>query len=235
MVPWSPLLIGTITRTLVRNIRNGDEFPAIPTADWALETGLERRFAHRASLALTAFVRQWDEPVFAGTPTAAGVRLRGQLFGGGLLVPRGTVELEGTERYWRTSAELRFSQRWHTFTLQPTVSAVIGEHLPLQNSAFLGGNEVGFPGFLIRELSGAQSATAALHVAHPIFGAISVQGLVAGGALQKAGGGVFHQARGYFGARGGVGISTALGPIAVEYGRNDRGRGNLWMRFGDWF
>jgi len=235
LVPWSPLLIGTITRTKVRDIRDGEEYPAISTADWAVETGLERRFAHRASLALTAFVRQWDEPVFAGTPVALGARLRGQLFGGGLLVPRGTVELEGTARYWRTSAELRLSRRWHTYMLQPTISAVVGEHLPLQNSAFLGGNEVGFPGFLLRELHGSQTVVAALHVAHPVYGAVSVQGLVAGGALQQAAGGVFRQARGYFGARAGVGISTALGPIAVEYGLNDRGRGNLWMRFGDWF
>ncbi|MHB1313594.1 MAG: patatin-like phospholipase family protein, partial [Gemmatimonadaceae bacterium] len=235
LVPWSPLLVGTITRTRVRDIRDGDEYPAIPTADWMVETGLERRFAHRASLALTAFVRQWDEPVFAGSPVAVGGLLRGQLFGGSLLVPRGTVELEGTARYWRTSAELRLSRRWRTFTLQPTISAVIGEHLPLQNSAFLGGTEVGFPGFLIRELRGAQTLTAALHVAHPVYGPISLQGLVAGGALQQAGGGVFRQARGYFGVRGGLGVSTALGPVAVEYGRNDRGRGTLWMRFGDWF
>ena len=235
LVPWSPLLRGTVAHTNVRDIRDGDEYPVIPTADWVLETGLERRFAHRGSIALTVFARQWDEPVYAGSPVAPGVRLRGQLFGGGPLVPRRTVELEGTTRYWRTSAELRLSLRWHTYTLQPTISAVIGEHLPLQSSAFLGGNEVGFPGFLIHELRGSQSVVAALHVAHPIYGAVSVQGLVAGGALQQADGGFFSQATGYFGVRAGVGVATALGPISIEYGVNDRGRGNLWMRWGDWF
>ncbi len=233
--PWSPLLIGTVRREQVRDIRDGKEFPVIPTADWSVETGLERRFAHRASLAFTTFVRQWDEPVFAGTPVAAGARLRAQLFGGALLAPRGTVELEGTPRYWRTSAELRYSWRLRSYTLQPTVSAVIGEHLPLQNSAALGGSEVGFPGFKMGELRGAQSAVAALHVSHAFYGPLSLQGLVAGGALQQAAGGVFRQARGYFGVRGGVGVATALGPVAVEVGRNDRGRSNLWLRFGDWF
>jgi hypothetical protein len=30
-------------------------------------------------------------------------------------------------------------------------------------------------------------------------------------------------------------VTTALGPLALEYGVNDRARGTLFLRFGDWF
>lgn len=76
---------------------------------------------------------------------------------------------------------------------------------------------------------------AALRVAHPVYGPLHLQGMVAGGALQQRADSVFHHARGYFGARGGVGVATALGPLALEYGVNDRARGSLYLRFGDWF
>jgi hypothetical protein len=233
--PWSPVVSGTFTRTQVRDIRDGREFPEIQTADWQVESGVERRFTRNASVALTAFVRQWDEPVYAGTPTGVGTRLRLLLLGSTHQIPRGIVEFEGTERYWRGAIELRRLRRWRDFTFESTLSAVLGEHLPLQSSAFLGGNDVGFPGFRIQELRGAQAASAAMHVAYAIYGPLSVQGLVAGGALQQTNYGVFNDARGYFGARAGLGVTTALGPVAIEYGVNDRGRSNLWMRFGDWF
>ena len=233
--PWSPIVSGALTRAQVRDIRDGREFPVIQTADWLAELGIERRFTKRGSVALTAFARQWDEPVFAATPTALGARLRVQLSGAANEMPRGLVEFEGTLRYWRAATELRRSRAWRGYTVESLISAVVGEHLPLQSSAFLGGNDVGFPGFKIQELRGAQAATAALRVAHRLYGPLNVQGLIAGGALQTATYGVFRDARGYFGARGGLGVTTALGPLALEYGANDRGRGNLWLRFGDWF
>jgi hypothetical protein len=133
------------------------------------------------------------------------------------------------------AAELRRVHSLGRFTLEPVLSAVLGERLPLQSSAFLGGTDVGFPGFKIQELRGAQAAMAALRLAHPLYGPLKVQGMVAGGALQQATYGVFRNARGYFGARGGVGVTTALGPLALEYGVNDRARGTLYLRFGDWF
>jgi hypothetical protein len=115
------------------------------------------------------------------------------------------------------------------------LSAVLGERLPLQRSAFLGGTDIGFPGFKLQELRGAQAAMAALRVSHPVYGPLNLQGMVAGGAFQERTYGVFSDARGYFGARGGVGLTTALGALALEYGVNDRARGTLYLRFGDWF
>lgn len=233
--PWSPIVGVDFTRAQVRDIRNGREYPVIQTADWLAEAGIERRFGRRASAALTAFARQWDEPVFASTPTAPGVRVRLQLLGAARQTPRGEVEFEGTMRYWRAAVELRRSRTRGGFTMESLLSAVVGEHLPLQSSAFLGGMNVGFPGFKIQELRGQQAATLAVQLSHPLVGPLNVQGLVAGGALQSATYGVFRQATGYFGARGGVGVNTALGPVALEYGVNDRARGNLWLRFGEWF
>ncbi len=233
--PWSPLVGGVFARTQVRDIRDGSEFPAVQTADWLVEAGIERRLTRRAAVALTAFVRQWDEPVFPGTPVALGARLRLQSAGSANEVPRGIVTFEGTLRYWRAAAELRRSRTQGSFTLESALSAVLGERLPLQSSAFLGGTDVGFPGFKIQELRGAQAAMAALKVAHPLYGPLNVQGMVAGGAFQQATYGVFHNAHGYFGARGGFGVTTALGALALEYGVNDRRRGNLYLRFGDWF
>ncbi|MBW7934553.1 MAG: patatin-like phospholipase family protein, partial [Gemmatimonadaceae bacterium] len=105
--PWSPLVSGGFTRTQVRDIRDGREFPVIQTVDWLAEAGIERRFGQRTSIALTAFARQWDEPVFPGTPTALGARLRLQSSRTSDEAPRGVVTFEGTMRYWRASAELR--------------------------------------------------------------------------------------------------------------------------------
>ncbi len=233
--PWSPLIGGAITRMQVRDIRDGLEFPEIRTADWLAEAGIERRLTRRATGALTVFVRQWDEPVFAGTPAALGARLRLQSSAAADQMPRGSVEFEGTLRYWRAAAELRRSTVLRDLKLEGVLSAVLGERLPLQRSAFLGGTDVGFPGFKLQELRGAQAAMAALRVAHPIHGALSLQGMAAGGALQQRTYGVFRDARGYFGVRGGFGLTTALGPWALEYGVNDRSRGTLYLRFGDWF
>lgn len=233
--PWSPVVSGTFTRTQVRDIRDGREFPVIQTADWLAEAGIERRLTRRASVALTVFARQWDEPVFAGTPASLGARLRLQSAETSNEAPRGAVTFEETLRYWRVAADLRRSRTHRGFTVETLLSAVLGERLPLQSSAFLGGADVGFPGFKIQELRGAQAAMAALRVAHRVYGPVNLQGTLAGGALQQTTYGVFRDAHGYFGARGGLGVTTALGPIAFEYGVNDRGRGALYLRFGDWF
>lgn len=233
--PWSPLVGGVVTRMQVRDIRDGREFPVIQTADWLAEAGIERRLTRRSSGALTIFARQWDEPVFPGSPTALGARLRLQSSAASDQMPRGAVEFEGTLRYWRAAVELRRSATRRGLTVESVLSAVLGERLPLQRSAFLGGTDVGFPGFKLQELRGAQAAMAALRVAHAVYGPLNLQGMVAGGALQQRTYGVFRDAHGYFGVRGGVGVTTALGPLALEYGVNDRGRGSLYLRFGDWF
>lgn len=233
--PWTPLIGGAITRMQVRDIRGGREYPVIQTADWLAEAGVERRLTRRSTGALTVFARQWDEPVYSGTPTALGARFRLQSSAAADQMPRGSVEFEGTLRYWRASAELRRSATRGGLTVESVLSAVLGERLPLQRSAFLGGTDVGFPGFKLQELRGAQAAMAALRVSHPVYGPLNLQGMVAGGAFQARTYGVFRHARGYFGARGGVGVTTALGPLALEYGVNDRARGTLYLRFGDWF
>lgn len=233
--PWTPLIGGAITRMQVRDIRDGQEYPVIQTADWLAEAGIERRLTRRATGALTVFVRQWDEPVFPGTPAAPGARLRMQSSAASDQMPRGAVEFEGTLRYWRAALELHRGVTRRGLTVESVLSAVLGERLPLQRSAFLGGTDIGFPGFKLQELRGAQAAMAALRVAHPVYGPLNLQGMVAGGAFQQRTYGVFREARGYFGARGGVGVTTALGPLAFEYGVNDRARGALYLRFGDWF
>jgi len=233
--PWSPLVSGAFTRTQVRDIRNGREFPTIQTVDWLVEAGIERRLTRRTTLSLTAFARQWDEPNFAGTPTAPGAKLRLLSAERANDAPRGVVTFEGTWRYWRAAAELRRSRELRGYSIEALISGVVGERLPLQSSAFLGGSDVGFPGFKLQELRGAQAAMAAMRVARRVYGPLNVQGTLAGGALQEATYGVFRSARGYFGVRGGVGVSTALGPLALEYGVNDRDRGALYLRFGDWF
>lgn len=233
--PWSPLIGGAIARMQVRDIRDGLEYPVIQTADWLAEAGIERRLTRRSTGALTVFARQWDEPIYSGTPTALGARLRLQSSAASDQMPRGSVEFEGTLRYWRASAELRRSATLRGLTVESVLSAVLGERLPLQRSAFLGGTDVGFPGFKLQELRGAQAAMAALRVSHPVYGPLNLQGMVAGGAFQERTYGVFRDASGYFGARGGVGVTTALGPLALEYGVNDRARGTLYLRFGDWF
>ena len=233
--PWSPLIGGAITRMQVRDIRDGREYPVIQTADWLAEAGIERRLTRRSTGALTIFARQWDEPVYPGSPTALGARLRLHSAGAADQMPRGAVEFEGTLRYWRASVELRRSTIRRGLTVESVLSAVLGERTPLQRSAFLGGTDIGFPGFKLQELRGAQAAMAALRVAHPVYGPLNLQGMVAGGAFQQRTYGVFRDASGYFGVRGGVGVTTALGPLALEYGVNDRRRGTLFLRFGDWF
>ncbi len=232
--PWSPLLSSTIARTRVRDIRDGEEFPVAKTADWLLEAGVERRFSRRVFVGLTAFARQWDEPVFAGTPTAPGGRLRVQVLGVATAA-RATVEFEGTTRYWRSSVELGMPRSIRGLRVEPTLTAVIGERLPLQFSAYLGGNDAGFPGYKIQELRGAQAVMATLQMSHLLYGPISLRALVAGGTLQRDNYGIFKSARGYFGARAGFGVTTALGPVVIEFGSNDHGRYNVWFRFGDWF
>jgi NTE family protein len=232
--PWSPLLSVLARRTQVRDIRGGREYPRISTDDWRFDLGIERWMGRRATASLALFVRQWDEPVFSGSPVAVGARWR--LERRALpFTASGVLDAEATARYWRASVDWRVPWRIGDLTVEPAVSAVVGEHLPLQSSAFLGGAADGFPGFLTQELHGEQSGTLALLLEHPLAGPVSVRGRVTGGLLTTDGVGLFRDAQGYFGARVGFGIVTALGPVIIEYGANDRGRGRFWFRFGDWF
>jgi len=232
--PWSPLLSLFARRMQVRDIRGGKEYPHIATSDWRFDLGIERWIGRRTTASLALFVRQWDEPVFAGSPVALGARWRIEQ----RALPftaSGTLDVEGTARYWRAAVDWRIPRRLGGLTVEPSVSAVLGEHLPLQSSAFLGGAADGFPGFVTQELRGEQAGALALLLEHPLAGPVSVRGRVIGGLLKTDGVGLFRDAHGFFGARVGFGVATALGPAIIEYGANDRGRGRFWFRFGDWF
>jgi predicted acylesterase/phospholipase RssA len=158
-----------------------------------------------------------------------------------------------TTKYARASIEMRALQRLGAFTLEETVRAGIGRDLPTWNAFSLGGT-AGFPGLRIGERPGDNELFTAVTISRHLFGPLSFRLTGAFGraaydatsfrelddpAGQLSPGffipGAFLSRGGWLlGGRAGIGSDTPLGPIRLEWGTNDLGRGEVFLRVGRW-
>ena len=137
-------------------------------------------------------------------------------------VRRWALELDGAEPAQVGKLEIR-----------PRVRVGWGSALPLQATFPLGGSD-GFPGLHLGERRGDREAFASTLLTYPFVGPVLIRIELAGGSTAM--GGTALPGRGWlFGARGGLGLETPVGPVHADYGYNSLHRGAVVVRVGRWF
>jgi len=184
---------------------------------WTASAGIEPRSWHESArgnvTTLGATLRVWSDPRTDGPQ----VDLNAKLAAGYRLL------------HVDASLPVAVGHGW----LTPSVHYGVGEELPPQLSFVLGG-DLGFPGYHLDEFRGDREALARLRFSYPLIGPLQVQGEVVTGRV-ATGGSAFPGDPWRVGARLGLGADTPIGPIHVEYGRNDADRGAVFVRLGRWF
>jgi hypothetical protein len=116
--------------------------------------------------------------------------------------------------------------------LRPRIRFGWGEHLPLQSTFPLGGED-GFPGLHIGERRGDRELLLDLLITYPFKGPFVGRVEIAGGR-SALGGPAFSTDGWIAGGRVGVGAETPVGPVRFEYGAS-KGRDAVFVRLGRWF
>lgn len=218
--------------------------------------GVERHFALGMRLTLTGVVSTWrNEDLITGDQVVNstwGGRLELRRLTAGRR-PSAEVSLTLTDRYALATAELHLRTEIGRFRLQQIMRAGIGRDLPTSLALPLGGHE-GFPGLRPGERLGDNELFTSLSVSHPFLGPLDLR---ASGAFGRTAYGAttlrddthpngqvhpgFHASGDLLGTGGwlvggrfGIGSETPLGPVRVEWGINDRGRSQLFLRVGRW-
>lgn len=218
--------------------------------------GVERHLALGMRLTLTGVVSTWrNEDLITGD------QLVNSTWGGRLELrrltagrrPSAEVSLTLTDRFALATAEVHLRTEIGRFRLQQIVRAGIGRDLPTSLALPLGGHE-GFPGLRPGERPGDNELFTSLTVSHPFFGPLDLRasgafGRTAYGATTLRDDGQpdgqvhpgFHASGDLLGTGGwlvggrfGIGSETPLGPVRVEWGVNDRGRSQFFLRVGRW-
>jgi hypothetical protein len=158
-----------------------------------------------------------------------------------------------TDQYARAALELRVNRRFGAVHAEQVIRAGVGRDLPHWTAFQLGGRD-GFPGLKLGERPGDNELFTALSVSRHLFGPLALRltgafGRAAYGSTtfrdlgdpngQLAPGsftpGDFLGRGGWLlGGRIGIGSDTPLGPIRVEWGTNDLGRKQVFLRVGRW-
>lgn len=205
--------------------------------------GIERAFGEEWIATIGAETRAWSEPSgrdrsgFGPRASIAWLPSDG----------RGTVDVQGafTDRYKVAEAEAAHDIRLGRVTLRPRVRYAWGESLPLQLTFPLGAKE-GFAGLRRDELRGDSERLIAMAASYRLTGPLLLRVEVMGGEIAYSPYSVADSADApatvvvptpdrVFGARGGVGLDTPVGPIRLEYGLNSRRRHSVFIRLGRWF
>lgn len=252
------LLVGELRQELRLGFRRSplDPYPTTPTArlDLAHESvrrfdstggelkglevrevhgfaGVEKEFAGDWSGQVGALAHVWHEPV-AGDRNALGAVLRvSREAAAGEAYFRSEIVL--TQEYRRLQAEGELGIRVGRIGLSPGFRYGWGEDLPPQSSFALGGEE-GFAGLHIGEQRGDREVLVKLTATHPLLGGLQARAEIMSGRT-ATGGAAVPSGNWLFGVRVGVGTSTPIGPITVEYGRTRDDRGAAFVRVGRWF
>jgi hypothetical protein len=119
------------------------------------------------------------------------------------------------------------------FEFRPGFRFGIGDRLPFHLTMMLGGNE-GFPGLHIGELRGDRELLGRLNVSHRLVGPLEARLEIVTGRV-ASGGSLLQDGYWLVGTRAGIVAETPIGPVRVEYGRDDRGRDAMFVRLGRWF
>ncbi|HRP07853.1 MAG TPA: patatin-like phospholipase family protein [Gemmatimonadales bacterium] len=237
-----------------------DDGIALPTVDFRTATaslGLERDLALGLRMSLRGLIATWrEEDMITGLvriASAAGGEASIEHLTG-TREPALTANVQLTNQHFRASAELRTRDRIGGFGLEPHLRIGYGRDLAAWQAFTLGGNN-GFPGLRINEYAGDNELYAALTLTRHFFGPFELR---LTGAFGRAAygetdffvederprghiipghhveGALFGRGGWLAGGRIGLGSDTPLGPIRLEWGANDRGETELFLRVGRW-
>lgn len=239
-----------------RFVDDGIELPVSDYRAAVGAVGVERDLAFGTRLTITGTASVWRE----ADPISDDDKIAGALGGEVTLrrlgrdrAPNLTVGVAANNRYARAHVELQFANRFGGVTVEQLLRAGVGRDLPGWQSFVLGGDG-GFPGLKLGERPGDNELLASITASHHFFGPLSLR---LTGAFGRAAYGrtSFRElddptgqlSPGYFisgdflgrggwllGGRIGVGSDTPLGPIRVEWGTNDLGQSELFLRIGRW-
>jgi NTE family protein len=209
---------------------DGDEVDPVQTHEALGFLGVERFFEAGWQIALGAIGHAWDAPALEHstlgltTQITKTSRSSGQVLLGYLV---------WTGLYHRAHFDGEASIKIRGVRLRPRARFSWGEHLPLQATFPLGGED-GFPGLHLGERRGDREALVGLLITYGLKGPFVGRVELATG--RSALGGPAVDSDGWIaGVRAGVGAETPVGPVRFEYGVASGGRGAVFVRLGQWF
>ena len=228
---YGPALELRASRELVRQFDAEDEGSPQKvhegTAFAALQLSLRGNW--RASLGIEG--RLWDAPGRRGQ-SAVGARFS-LLKAGRMAEPLFRLDAVANAVFQRVEGEGIATVRFGRLQVRPHVRYGWGKSLPLQQQFVFGGAD-GFAGRHIGELRSEREVFGSLVLLYPLKGKLMLRIEPMAGA---SGGdeGSLPDMEAIGGMRMGLNLFTGLGPIRVEYGVSDGGRGGLLVRLGRWF
>lgn len=209
---------------------DGDELDPIFTREALAFVGAERSFRADWQVALGAIGHAWHEP--GRNKSALGAEARVEKASRARERELG-ADLLWTALYHRADFDGEATIQAGPFRLRPRIRIGWGEHLPLQATFPLGGED-GFPGLHLGERRGDREALLSLMLTYALKG--SLVGRVQLATGRSAFGGQLLGSNGWVvGARAGLGAETPVGPVRFEYGIANGGRGAVFVRLGKWF
>lgn len=250
----SPVFRFTLTAEQLRQFdTTGAELDSDIYREAAVRAGLERDLAPSLRLIVGGEARTWHELTLDGR-----VPRNRQAIGPTFLLERVAVdqdnlarlELAWTTAYWQASVETRWRAPIGGYLLDHRLRIGAGSKLPTAQTFVLGGMD-GFPGFHLGEHRGDREAFTSLALSRPVMGQVRLKVTGAVGRTVVATGGLdsaLAMSRGivvnrgllgdgawFAGVSAGLESPTPLGPVRIEYGWNDAGRGAFLLRIGKWF
>src|SRR4051812_26349761 len=208
---------------------DGNELDPAKTRDGVLFLGVERAFPAGWQGSVGGIGELWHEPEADGSTAGLAVAVK-------KVTPSG-LRIAGADLRWtlyhRLAMDGGVTVGLGPLRVQPSVRWGWGEHLPLQATLPLGGDE-GFPGLHIGELRGDRESMARLLLTYTIRRPFVARAELASG--RSATGGPALTTSGWiFGGRIGLGADTPVGPVRFEYGVASGGRDAFFVRLGQWF
>jgi NTE family protein len=218
------------TESVRRFDAGGDETDPAETREAVGFLGVERSFGRVWQVALGLVGHDWHEPGRHPTTVGGSIRVLNENRTGYRFLQAGLLWMG---MYRRVDFDGEVNTRVGPFRLRPRFRFGWGEHLPLQATFPLGGED-GFPGLHIGELRGDRELMVDLLVTYQLKGPLVGRFELAAGR-SSFGGPVLNRSGWVAGARLGVGAETPVGPVRFEYGLSERGRGAFFVRLGRWF
>ena len=251
----SPAFHFTLTGERLRQFDTaGVELESDLFREAVVRAGLERDFAPSLHMVIGAEARAWHELTLDGR-----IPRNRAAIGPTLVLERtgidrndlARLELAWTPEYWQALVETRWTAAIGGSLIEHRLRLGAGATLPTAHTFVLGGED-GFPGFHLGEHRGDREAFTSLAVSRPVIGQLRVKLTAAAGRTVFATGaldstlaltrgirvgsnGLFGDGVWQLGVWAGLENPTPLGPVRVDYGWNDAGRGALLLRVGKWF
>jgi hypothetical protein len=227
----TPTLTARLATESVRQFEtDGDELDPASTREGLGFLGVERAFDAGWEIALGAVGHVWHEPGKDRSALGSTIRVHKATRS---LEPVVQASLLWAGPYYRAELEGEALIKVGPARIRPSAHLGWGEHLPLQATFPLGG-ENGFPGLHISERRGDRETLIGLMLTYGIKGPF-VGRLEMMTGRSAFGGPILDTDGWIWGLRAGIGAETPVGPVRFEYGVTDGGRGAVFVRLGRWF